>query len=104
MVWFLISEKNYPRVHACTKSLKQGKHKNCIPKFPILSTHELLSRGLVVFKDMNTFMYRGLEFQNILERISCSYFGLWTVVTYLLENIENGIEHGGDNAYGVCLH
>ena len=29
---------------------------------------------------------------------------LSTVVTYLLENIENGIEHGGDNAYGVCLH
>ena len=56
MVWFLISEKNYPRVHACTKSLKQGKHKNCIPKFPILSAHELPSRGLVVFKDMNTYL------------------------------------------------
>ena len=29
---------------------------------------------------------------------------LWTVDTYLLKNIEHGIEHDIDKAYKVCIH
>ena len=28
----------------------------------------------------------------------------WTVVTYLLKNVEHGIEHDVDSAYGVCMY
>ena len=41
----------------CTKSLKQGIQKNCITKFSILSALKLPSCGVVVFIDMNTFLY-----------------------------------------------
>ena len=29
---------------------------------------------------------------------------LWTVVTYLLKNVEHGIEHDIDSAYVVYIH
>ena len=29
---------------------------------------------------------------------------LWTVVTCLLKNVENGTEHDIDSAYGVCMY
>ena len=29
---------------------------------------------------------------------------LWTVVTYLLKNVEQGIERDVYSAYGVCIH
>ena len=28
----------------------------------------------------------------------------WTVGAYLLKDVEHGIEHDVDSAYGVCIH
>ena len=38
------------------KAFKQGIQKNCVQEFPIISTLELPSCGLVVFVDMNTYI------------------------------------------------
>ena len=29
---------------------------------------------------------------------------LWTIATYLLKNVEHGLKHDIDCAYGVCIH
>ena len=29
---------------------------------------------------------------------------LWTVATYLLKNVEHGMEYDFDSAYGVCIY
>ena len=66
MIWLMISGKSVHEVHVSslwckhapsTKSLKQGIQKNCITKFSILSALKLPSCGVVVFIDMNTFLY-----------------------------------------------
>ena len=74
MIWFIISEKKYPRganffavVHASTKTLKQGIQNNCAPEFPILSALKLRPCGLVVFMDMNTYILtEGSDFKTFL--------------------------------------
>ena len=51
--------------------------KNCVAEFPIHSALiELPSRGLKVFyRYEHVCTYRGQEFQNILGRKLCNYFG-----------------------------
>ena len=50
---------------------------------------------MVFIKDMN--MYKGISKHSWKKFVSL----LWTVLTYLLKNVEYGIEH--DIAYGVCI-
>ena len=51
---------------------------------------------------MNTYILtKGRNFKTFLKKI---IHMLWAVVTYLLKNVEHGMEDDVDIAYGVCIY
>ena len=84
--------------------IQQGAGKNCAREFLVLSALKLPPCGLVVFIDMTTYITKGKNFKAFLaENYAIALALLWIDVTYLLKNVEHGIEHV-DGAYGVCIH
>ena len=56
--------------------------------------------GLVIFTDMNTYMYILIQKEaGVSKHLKKIMQLLWTAVTYLLKNVKHGIEHDIDSAY-----
>ena len=75
----------------------QAWKRNSAPKFLILSVFKLPLYGFV---DMNTLILT--EVGNIKNWKKIMQL-LWTVVTYLLKNVEHGTELDVNSAYGECI-